>query len=166
MRGNMKKIKKFVRFLAIAVVVFVVLGYISQFLFKILWNFEIFNHKSYELIYEYWEKGGVFNTFKDCSLAASLFLLPIIGLILSYKLYKFGLVKFITLPISKLYRRLTRPKVMEVEHVTIKNLGGKDKTLDEIIDEKIKEENKSANGNMVSDLRKQIAAKIEENEKE
>ena len=55
---------------------------------------------------------------------------------------------------------------MEVEHVTIKNLGGKDKTLDEIIEEKIKEENKSANGNMVSDLRKQIAAKIEENEKE
>lgn len=163
----MKKIKNFIRFLSICIIVFFVLGYICQFLFKLLWNFELFNRVSYDIIYDYWEKGGVFKTFRDCSLAAALCLMPFIGLILSYKLYKYGLVRFLTNPIIKLYRRVTRPKVMEVEHVSIKNLGGKDKTLDEIIAEKIeKEKGGVTGGNAVQSLRKQIAAKIEENEKQ
>ena len=56
---------------------------------------------------------------------------------------------------------------MEVEHVTIKNLGGKDKTLDEIISEKIKEQGQdNSSAHVVRDLRKQISAKIEDNEKQ
>lgn len=56
---------------------------------------------------------------------------------------------------------------MEVEHVIIKNLGNKDKTLDEIISEKMKEkgENKQEE-NTSRSLREQIAAKIEENKKQ
>ena len=96
-----------------------------------------------------------------------LFLMPVIWLVLSYKLYKYGLVKFLLNPLVKLYRRITRPKTMEVEHVSIKNLGGKDKTLDEIIAEKVEKQrgNKSA-GHASQNLRRQIAAKIEENEKQ
>ena len=93
--------------------------------------------------------------------------MPVIWLVLSYKLYKYGLVKFLLNPLVKLYRRITRPKTMEVEHVSIKNLGGKDKTLDEIIAEKVEKQrgNKSA-GHASQNLRRQIAAKIEENEKQ
>ena len=56
---------------------------------------------------------------------------------------------------------------MEIEHVSIKNLGEKDKTLDEIIKAKIEKEGKNlSRSHEVADLRKQIAAKIEENEKQ
>ncbi len=163
----MKRIKNFIRFLSISIIVFFILGYVYQFLFKLLWNFDLFNRVSYDIMYDFWEKGGVFRTFRDCSLAVALCLTPIIGLILSYKLYKYGLIKFLTTPIIKLYRLITRPKVMEIEHVSIKNLGGKDKTLDEIISEKIEKEKKiDSDENTVQNLRKQIAAKIEENEKQ
>lgn len=163
----MKKIGKMIRFLSSSVIVFVVLAYVGQFLFKLLWKFDIFNIQSYRIMYEYWENGGVFNTFRDCSLGVCLILLPIAWLILSYKLYKYGLGKFFGKPFITLYRRLTRPKNMEIEHVSIKNLGSKDKTLDEIIKDKIEQEggNKGAS-HEAANLRKQIAAKIEENEKQ
>ena len=163
----MAKVEKLIKFFTVCAVVFVVLGYICRELFKFIWNFDIFNRESYRILYDYWENGGVFNTFRDCSLGLFLFLMPVIWLVLSYKLYKYGLVKFLLNPLVKLYRRITRPKTMEVEHVSIKNLGGQDKTLDEIIAEKVEKQggNKSA-GHASQNLRRQIAAKIEENEKQ
>lgn len=161
----MKKIKNLIRFVFISAIMAVVVGWTARLLFKLIWNFDILSRHSYTVVYDYWENGGVFNTFKDCSLGLLLFLLPIIWLILSYKLYKYGLLKFIFSPVGKLYRRLTRPKVMEIEPVSIKNLGGKDLTLDEIIAQKMEKEGISKKSeHTTQELRKQIAAKIRENE--
>lgn len=157
--------KKIVRFLTISSVTFIIIGFVGRFIFLLLWQFDIFNPKSYMVLYKYWEKGGVFNTFRDCSLGLSLFLLPILWLLWSHRLYKKGFWKSILKPLNKLYRHITNPKNLEVEHVSIKNLGGKDKTLDEIIAEKIKAEN-ATSSHASKDLRKQISAKIEENEKQ
>ena len=121
----MAKVEKLIKFFTVCAVVFVVLGYICRELFKFIWNFDIFNRESYRILYDYWENGGVFNTFRDCSLGLFLFLMPVIWLVLSYKLYKYGLVKFLLNPLVKLYRRITRPKTMEVEHVSIKILAGR-----------------------------------------
>ncbi|MBO5037906.1 MAG: hypothetical protein J6C85_00405 [Alphaproteobacteria bacterium] len=163
----MKKIKKLFRFCFISVLVLIVFLFLGRIIFRLLWNFDILSAVSYQKMQNYWESGGVFNTFKDCSLLGSLLLFPIIWLHASYKLYKYGLGKFLTRPIILLYRRLTRPKVMEVEHVSIKNMGSKDKTLDEIISEKLKSEGKQgSSAHLSKDLRKQIAAKIGENEKQ
>lgn len=163
----MKKLKKFLRFSFISALVFVVFLFIFRFLFNLIWNFDILSWEPYQKIIDFWNKGGVFNKTKDCTLLAGLVLMPIIWLLASYKLYKYGLKKFLTTPIIKTYRRLTRPKSMEVEHVTIKNLGVKDKSLDEIIADKIKEQGeKTGSGNMSKNLRQQISAKIEENEKQ
>lgn len=163
----MKKLKKFFRFCLISIVVLAFVIYVGRILLRFIWNFDILNADSYKIMYDYWEKGGVFNTFRDCSLGIALLLLPIIWLILSYKLYKYGFWKFIFTPVVKVYRHFSRPKNMEVEHVSIKNLGAKDKTLDEIISEKIKEkEGNAAHEHMAKNIRQQIAAKIEENTKQ
>lgn len=160
----MKKIKNFLRFSFISMLVLVVWTYFCRLLFRAIWNFDILDNKTYQLIAEFWEKGGVFNTFRDYSLGIAFILMPIIWIILSRKLYKYGLKKFLTMPIIKTYRYFTRPESMEVEHVSIKNLGRKDKTLDEIISEKVKEQSKLSAGYTAKDLRKQITAKMEENE--
>lgn len=163
----MKKIAKLLRFTTISAFVLVIIAYAGQFIFKLFWNFDLLNQKSYQVLYEYWEKGGVFNTFRDCSLGVSLLLLPIVWLVISRKIYKKGFWKSIMALIDKSYRKMTRPQNMEVEHVSIKNIGGKDKTLDEIITDKIKEQNGNAMyGHTSANIRKQIAAKIEENEKQ
>lgn len=163
----MKKIKKILRFTTISAFVLVVVVFMGQLIFRLFWNFELLNKESYNVLKEYWEKGGVFNTFRDCSLGVSLLLMPVIWLMWSYKLYKKGFWKSVLSIIDKTYRKITRPQNMEIEHVSLKNIGGKDKTLDEIIVDKIKERNADSHGgHMAASLRKQIAAKIEENEKE
>ncbi len=163
----MKKIANLFRFMIISAFVLVVLAYIGQIIFKLFWNFDLLDQKSYKVLYDYWEKGGVFNTFRDCSLGASLLLMPVIWLMISRKIYKKGFWKSILGIIDKSYRKMTRPESLEIEHVSLKNIGGKDKTLDEIITDKIKEQNGNIGGSHTSaNIRKQIAAKIEENEKE
>lgn len=162
----MKKLMNLLRFSTISVFMLVFVIGVGHVLFKLFWNFDILNQKSYQILYDYWEKGGVFNTFRDCSLALSLLATPIIWLKLSYKIYKKGFWKSVFSIFDKSYRHLTRPKNMEIEHVSLKNIGGKDKTLDEILTDKIKEQNgSSSTEHMSRDIRKQIAAKIEENEK-
>lgn len=163
----MKKLKKMVRFCFISALVLVVFVFIFRMLFRLIWNFDILSWEPYQKIIDFWNKGGNFNTTRECSLLAGLVLMPIIWLLASYKLYKYGLKKFLTTPIIKIYRRLTRPKNMEVEHVVIKNLGLKDKTLDEIITDKIKEQGESMGlGHTSKNLRQQISSKIGENEKQ
>ncbi|MCM1323106.1 MAG: hypothetical protein NC218_02880 [Acetobacter sp.] len=162
----MKKIGKLLRFMTISIFVLAAQLCVGQIVFKVLWNFDLLNRESYQMLYNYWEKGGVFNTFRDCSLGAVLLLFPIIWLIISHKIYKRGFWKSIISIIDKSYRKITRPQSLEIEHVSIKNIGGKDKTLEEIITDKIKEQNNNTGGHTSVNIRKQIAAKIEENEKE
>lgn len=161
----MKKIKKFIRFCFISLLLLVIFLPVFNIIFRFVWNFALLDSKSYKMMAEYWENGGVFNTAKDYTLGASLFFLPIIWLICSYKLYKYGLVKFLLLPINKIYRRITRPETLDVEHVSIKHLGEKDQTLDEIIADRIKKENElSGQSQTIRNLRQQISTKIGENE--
>lgn len=165
----MKKIKKFFRFCFISMLLLLVVLPICSVIFRIIWNFSLLDPNSYRLIAQYWENGGVFNTAKDYSLGFSLLLLPIIWLACSYKIYKYGLIKFLLLPIIKIYNYLTRPKSLEIEHVSIKHLGEKDQTLDEIIADRIKKENEKTLGGQsqtIRNLRQQISTKIEENEKQ
>ena len=163
----MKKIKNFIRFCVVSFIVLMVFVYVGRIFLKLIWNFDILSAKSYQIISEYWEKGGNFSTSKDLSLMAIFVLFPIFWLICSYKLYKYGLGRFLSEPIVKLYRKITRPKNMEIEHIAIKNLGNKDKSLEEIISEKMKEKAiENQEDNTSRSLREQIAAKIKENEKQ
>jgi len=163
----MKKIKKLLRLCFISLLILVILLPVCSFLFRLIWNFELLDPKSYSMMADYWEKGGVFKTAKDYTLCFSIILLPIIWLFLSYKLYKYGLIRFLLLPVNKIYHYLSTPKNLEVEHVAIKHLGEKNQTLDEVISERIKKENEKTAGGQsqtIKNLRQQISSKIEENE--
>lgn len=162
----MKKVVKLLKFSVISLLVLCVFAFIGRFAFRFLWNFDILDKKDYEILYKFWENGGVFKTFKDCTLATSLIAFPFIWLYSSKKLYKYGLGKFLLFPVIAIYRKVTRPKSMEVEHVSIKNIGVKDKTIDELISEKIKNNENVGGANTSFDIRKQISAKIEENVKQ
>ncbi|MBE6463369.1 MAG: hypothetical protein E7005_06420 [Alphaproteobacteria bacterium] len=163
----MKKIKKFLRFVIISCFMLAIFVYIGRFFFNMLWDFDIISLRSYAVLNSYWNEGGNFNDFKELSLLGCLILFPILWLRCSMKIYKKGFFKTLASLFSKSYRKLTRPKNMETEHVSIKNLGSKDRTLDEIISDKIKEKGGNiAQGKESTNLRHLISAKIEENEKQ
>ena len=163
----MKKIKKFFKFTLISCFTLVVFAYVGRFFFNLFWDFDIISPKSYIVLVNYWNEGGNFKEFKELSLLVCLILFPIYWLKSSIKMYKNGFFKTLMSPFVKLYRKFTRPQKMEPEHVSIKNLGSKDKTLDEIISDKIKEKGgNSLQSKESSNLRQLISAKIEENEKQ
>ncbi len=160
----MKKIIKFIRFCTISSVIFGLYAAVASIFFKMIWGFRLFAPEPYVKLYSFWEKGGVFKEVKDISLVASLIALPVCSLISGYKMYKKGFWKTILSMFSHIYRRCTRPKNMEVEHVAIKNLGSKSRTLDEIISDKMKEKGETLTQEVTSlSLRQQVSAKVEEN---
>ena len=162
----MKKLKNFIRFLLIFGTTSVIFALVGQIVFKYIWGFALFNLKSYKYLYDFWENGGVFNKFKDITLVLGLVFLPIYCINVSFKIYKKGFLKVLSIPFTVIYRALTRPKSLEVEHVSIKNIGIKDKTLDEIISTRIKEKGQETTVSHASkNIREQISAKIEENNK-
>ncbi|MBR2273808.1 MAG: hypothetical protein IJ864_03125 [Alphaproteobacteria bacterium] len=163
----MKKLKNFFRFCTISTITLVLLTIVARFIFRMIWHFDILDKHSYQLMAEYWNSGGIFNSLQDYSLGLMFLSLPIIWLWISYKTYRFGLMRLLSLPITKIYRYLTRPETYDVEHVKIKNLRGKEKNIEELIAEKIKEENpNSGAAHTVKNLRAQISARIGENKKQ
>ena len=117
-------------------------------------------------MYSFWENGGVFKTFKDCSLLFLMMFFPVLGFYMTARLYKKGFWATILKPINKLYRKFSAPVPMDDVHIVIKNLGAKTGDIDEIISDKLKEKGDSlANSNTTRSIRQQISVKIEENEK-
>lgn len=158
--------KKTIRFMSILSVLFVFWAYIGRIFFKFFWNFDIFSSKHYLGLYQFWEKGGVFKSFKDISLILCLIILPIVWIKTTKRFYKQGFWKSVLSPVIKIYKKLSYPKNLEVEHVSIKNLGAKDRSLEEIISDKLKEKGESTNqkANTTQNLREQVSAKLKENE--
>lgn len=160
----MKKIKKMLKFILILLTVATFIIFFSGYVFIFFWKFDILKEASYIKLQNFWNNGGVFRTFKDISLLVCLMLLPISIIISTKKLYKEGFWKTILTPFVMLWKKATNPKREEIQSVTIKNLGAKDKTLDDIINEKMKEKLKEETKNTIQDIRNQISTKIKENE--
>ena len=161
----MKKVKKLFKFCVDSIIVLLVLIFLYRIIILFLWKFDIIDKHSYQLMEQYWNSGGTFNSFKDCMFGLCLLTFPFMWGICSYKVYKKGLLNIILWPIKKIYHSITKPETLEIERVAIKNLRGKDRSLEEIIADKMQEESKkNPSSHTAKELRKQISAKIGENE--
>lgn len=162
----MKKIKKFIRYISILCVISISLLFLYYHTFNFIWRFNLLKAESYKSLYTFWENGGVFKTFKDCSLLFLIMFYPLFVFYFTNKLYKKGFWATILKPFIKLYRKLTKPKPMDDVHIVIKNLGAKSEDIDELITDKLKEKGVELKGSStIQGLRQQISSKIEENEK-
>ena len=156
----MKKIFKILSFVFISVLLLILFTIVGRYLFIKILDFDILRKSSYTGLMQVWNSGGKINF----SLLFCFLIWPSLWLYCSIRLYKYGFWKFIFWPVIKLYIHYTKPKNVEEVHVNIKNLGGKDKNLDEIISQKMKEKGmKSGDTTTIKNLRQQISTKIEEN---
>ena len=155
--------KKFAKVVCIGSVVLLFWVAIYYVIFKLIWQFDVLSIRSYKKIHAYWNQGGVFRTFKDCSLLFFMSMFPILCIYYTRKVYKRGFWKTILSPFIKIYRKFTAPEPMDDVHIVIKNLGVKSGSLDEMLADRIKKDGGlSGNKTLISDIRQQISVKIEE----
>ena len=151
----MKKILKFIRGLLIFIIWTPLFIYLSNILLYYIWNFDFLSSNSWNILFSFWDHGGVIKTFSDILLISSLFLLPFIcffGFILSLK------IKYLPLILKPIDYILSFFDEDKPERIVIKNLKSRDHYIEDIknqIDSIKPQENQKS-----KDIRSEITQKL------
>jgi hypothetical protein len=126
-----------------------------------IWGFDLFSIQSWQTIWLYWNRGGIIKGAFEYMLFITFF----VALIIWYKgLKRLNHVNFLKLFI-KPFEYFSKKQIEKFEnaskHITIKNLVvGEKITLDDLIEEKIKEEGSQQQQKESQNLRENISKKI------
>ncbi len=136
---------------------------VSRQIILYIWNFDFVSQAHWKLIAEFWQKNGTIKSFSDYMLFLTLFLV----LLLWYKgvkyFYKLDYLRLMLKPFEYFSNQQIEKYKKEGKHVVIKNLiVGKKITVDDLIAEKIKEENSQQQEKQADQLRQTLSQKINE----
>ena len=126
-----------------------------------VWKFDYISQKQWLVLREFWRRNGVIKGHSDYLLFLSLIGVVVVWYIGFKKLYRVDYVKLLLKPFDFLSKKQIEKYKNEGKHIVIKNLVvGEKMTVDDMINQKIKEE-KDASGQKASEsLRQNIAQKI------
>ena len=157
-----KKLGLFLRFLVIAAVWSAFWLFLTQQLVLRIWNFNYISPKQWSLIKAFWDKNGVIREASDYMLFITLLVILIVWYIGFKKLYHTNYVKLFLRPFEYFHKKRIEQYTTESKHVVIKNLVvGEKMTLEDLINEKIKEEKGQKASHKESEiLRETISKKI------
>lgn len=161
-------IKKILHYICVAVsgiLWSILLGFIFQQLFFLVYNVNLLNPKTYRILSNFWNSGGVLHGTDIVMWGSLLLYLPV-----CYygwrKLWNYKYMRLITVPLNKIANAgLDNYKAPDVN---IKNLKVEEKkTLEQVVNERIEKENKKSQeqNSGSTDFRKKIIEQIEENKK-
>ena len=158
-----KKILNLIKFLFVTVFWSALWLSLMRFVILRIWNFDILSLDSWQTISIYWKKGGTIKSAFDYM----LFVTFLVVVILWYKgikrLYQVNFVKLLLKPFDYFSKKQIEKFERESKHITIKNLVvGEKITLDDLIEEKIKEEGNTQSQKESQNLRENISKKITE----
>jgi len=126
-----------------------------------VWNFDYASKSQWQFVGEFWRQNGTIRSFSDYMLFLTLFLIVLLWYKGLKRLYQTDYAKFFLVPFEYFSKKQIEKYENESKHVVIKNLVvGEKKTLDEVIDEKIKEENAAQSLKEADNLRQTLAQKI------
>ena len=137
--------------------------FLAHYLLVWLWSFDIFSKKQWSVIARYWNSDGVISQGADYLFFLTLFVVCLIGLFLWAFFYRADFQKLLTNLVRYYLNRDLRRYENEDLHVKLKNMAPSEKkTLDEIIDEKMKDAGieKKQKGALVNSLREKIKKKF------
>ena len=161
-------IKKIFHYICVAVsgiLWSILLGFIFQQLFFLVYNINLLNPRTYRIFSAFWNNGGVLHG-KDILMLCSLLLYLPICIYGWVKLSHYKFMRLITVPLNKIANAgLDNYKAPDVN---IKNLKIEEKkTLEQLVQERLDKENKKnhTQNQGSSDFRKKIIEQIEENKK-
>ena len=154
----MKKILRVIR----NTVVFILwtLFFISfiKTLIAVLWNFDILSNHSWQTLFSYWNRGGVFKTAPDIILLILLFLLPFLYIIGFIKVKKINFIKLIT----SFFGLFFKDNIEEPERVVIKGMKTTQQLINDVKNEieSLKPEKNKEAGSIRSNILQKINEEV------
>lgn len=126
----MKKFLRFIRAMMVACGWTFLFVYLFQALFVLIWNFDFTSDTSWEIMREYWNRGGIIKSPLDIALFAALALLPILWYIGLRKVLKIDYLRLIISPFDG-FRRMVANKT-STERIVIRNIKSGEQRAEEI----------------------------------
>ena len=158
-----KKIGKFIKF--VLVLFFWSAAWLSlmRFIMIRIWNFDFFSPVPWMKIYAYWNKGGVIKGGFEYMIFVTLLITVILWYIGLKRLYHTDFIGIFSKPFAYFSQKQISKFESENKHIALKNLVvGEKITLDDLIEEKIKEEGNKQLQRESQSLRENISKKITE----
>jgi len=158
-----KKLKLFLKFLIVGSLWSAFWIVLTQQLVFFVWKFNYISLKQWHLVREFWRQNGVIKGYSDYLLFVSLLAVILIWYFGFKKLYHVNYVELILKPFTYFSKKRIEKYADESKHIVIKNLVvGEKLTVDDLVNEKIKEEKNSSGQKESESLRQNIAQKISE----
>lgn len=156
-----KKLLKFLRFLLIGAVWSVGFGYVVRMLVVKLWKFDVFYKKQWEVIAQFWENNGVIVGASDYMLFVVLLLSLGVWIWGWRRLVKVDYISIILWPLKYISDKQVEKYQNSGKRVVFKNMGiAEKKTIEDVIEERIKQESGEKSVKESEQLRKNISEKI------
>ncbi len=136
----------------------------SNLLIDMIWNFDFLSDRSWQILLNFWNKGGIIKTTSDVLLIFSLLLLPIIWIIGYFQILKLDYLKLFLYPIRFIYSIFDRRALERPKRIVLKNIKSSDKLIEEIKSEieSIKPEKSTGAENLRSTITKKLSEKQNE----
>ncbi len=156
-----QKLFKLIKFLIVSVLWSGVWFTLTDKIIAKVWNFDFLKASQWHFVSEFWRRNGTFYGKSDYLLFLSLLIIIVLWGIGLYKLYKVNYIRFFLKPLEYFSNRDIEKYEKESKHVVIKNLVvGEKITIDDLIAEKIQEEEKEPKIKESEALRQNISQKI------
>lgn len=158
----MKKLFKFLRRLLVFIGWTWLFTILSNLLIFAIWNFDFMSAHSWNLLSEFWNKGGVIKTTSDVLLLASLFLLPFLWLTGYFLALKINYIQILFIPFELFERLFHNKKDDEPERIVLKNMKSSQQLVEDIKTEleSMKPEKAQKAGNIRSEITQKLSKEI------
>ncbi|MBO4285318.1 MAG: hypothetical protein J5895_03705 [Alphaproteobacteria bacterium] len=157
----LQRIGKLIKFVLICVLWSAFWLALTRQIVLAVWNFDYASKAQWHFVGEFWRRNGTIQSFSDYMLFLTLFLIALLWYKGLKHLYQTDYAKFFLKPFEYFSKKQIEKYENESKHVVIKNLVvGEKMTLDELIDEKIKEENAAQSLKEADNLRQTLSQKI------
>lgn len=158
----MKKLLKFIRGLLVFIGWTGIFTVFSNILISMIWNFDFMSARSWQLLSEFWNSGGVIKTTSDILLLASLFMLPFLCLVGFILALKINYARILLWPVKLIDSLLNSKSDNEPERVVLKNQKSSQQIIEDIKMEidSLKPEKAKEAGNIRSEITKKLSEEI------
>lgn len=158
-----KNILKFLKFLFVLVFWSELWFSVMRFVLRYFWNFDFLSPASWQTISVYWNTGGTIKSIHDYMLFITIIFVVVVWYIGLKRLYRLNFAKLFLRPFEYFSKKQIEKFQDESKHVALKNLVvGEKITLNDLIEEKIKEEGSKQSQKESQSLRENISKKISE----
>lgn len=156
-----KKVLKFIKIALVGVVWSILWVALTRKVMLSIWNFDYVSLNHWKMVKSFWNANGTIRGVSDYLLFLSLFLIILLWFKGFKYFYKIDYMKILLKPLLYFSNREIKKYEKGGKHVIIKNLiVGEKTTLNDLIEEKIKEEEKQEAPKESETLRKNISKKI------